>query len=116
MLLWLLAYIIMGQVALPLVMSAFGLDRIELSLRGHAILHLCLDISQLGVTLLILWQSLKKYKPQSLGLFPVKLKGRWPLLVAACLPIFPAVDWVAQQSMVGRVSGGEAGCRACTHP
>lgn len=74
MVLWLLAYIIIGQVAVPMVLSLLGLDRDELSIRGHAILHLCLDLSQLGVTLFILWQCLKKYDPRKRGFFPVRCR------------------------------------------
>lgn len=56
MMLWLLAYIVIGQVAVPITLSLLGLDRDELTIRGHALLHLCLDLSQLGVTLMILWR------------------------------------------------------------
>lgn len=72
MVLWLLAYIIIGQVAVPVALSLLGLDRDDLGLRGHAMLHLCLDISQLGFTLFILWHCLKQYKPRKRGLFPFK--------------------------------------------
>ena len=41
-------------------------------MRGHALLHLCLDLSQLAVTLLILWGCLKQYRPRKRGLFPVR--------------------------------------------
>ncbi|GFR52723.1 hypothetical protein Agub_g15276, partial [Astrephomene gubernaculifera] len=99
MALWLLAYILIGQVAVPLVLSLLGLDRPELSVRSHAVLHLCLDISQLLLTLGILWSCLKDYQPRKLGLFPVRLRGRWILAVALCCATFPAVDWLAHQSM-----------------
>lgn len=36
MVLWLLAYIIIGQVAVPMGLSALGIDRDELTVRGHA--------------------------------------------------------------------------------
>ncbi len=55
--------------------------------------------SQLGVTLLILWRCLKEYRPRQLGLFPVRWRGSWPLVVLLCCGLFPAVDWVAQESM-----------------
>jgi len=99
MVLWLLAYIIIGQVAVPMGLSLLGIDRDELSIRGHALLHLALDVSQLAGTLLILWGCLKDYHPARRGLFPVKLRGTWPLAVIASTLVFPAVDWVAQQSM-----------------
>lgn len=72
MVLWLLAYIVIGQVAVPITLSQLGLDRDELSLRGHALLHLCLDLSQLGVTLMILWRCL-----------------RWGRSLALFLPLLP---------------------------
>ncbi len=37
-----------------------------------AVLHLFLDLAQLGVTLLILWQCLRKYAPRRKGLFPIQ--------------------------------------------
>lgn len=46
MALWLLAYIIIGQVAVPIALSLLGIDRETLSMRGHALLHLSLDMSQ----------------------------------------------------------------------
>jgi uncharacterized protein len=72
MVLWLLAYIIIGQVAVPVGLSLLGLDRDELSVRGHAMLHLCLDLSQLGFTLGILGHCLKQYKPLKRGFFPIR--------------------------------------------
>ena len=44
MLLWLLAYILIGQVAVPTALSLLGLDRDDMGVRGHAVLHLCLDL------------------------------------------------------------------------
>jgi len=99
MVLWLLAYILIGQVAVPMLLTFLGIDRDNMSVRGHAVLHLCLDMSQLGVTLLILWRCLKDFKPRQLGLFPVRLGGGWQVAVLLSCLIFPVVDWVAQQSM-----------------
>ncbi|PNH08949.1 putative membrane peptidase ydiL [Tetrabaena socialis] len=100
MMLWLLAYILIGQVAVPLVLGCMGIDRLELSVRSHAVLHLCLDVSQLLTTLGILWACLRKYRPRALGLFPLlPLRGLWLLGVLLCAATFPAVDWLAHQSM-----------------
>lgn len=63
-------------------------------------MHLCLDLAQLGVTVGILQTSLRSFRPVSLGLFPIRWRGRWPLLVLACCSLFPLVDWLAQQSVV----------------
>ena len=59
MLLWLIAYVTIGQVAVPITMSLLGLDREAMSIRSHAIVHLGIDVSQLAITLLILWRCLK---------------------------------------------------------
>ncbi|KAF5828196.1 CAAX protease self-immunity-domain-containing protein [Dunaliella salina] len=99
MALWLLAYVIIGQVALPIALTVLGIDRDAMSIRGHALLHLSLDMSQLGVTLLILWQTLKSYKPRMLGFFPIRWRGWWPLAVLLGCAVFPAVDFVAHQSI-----------------
>ncbi|GLC35872.1 hypothetical protein PLESTB_000514600 [Pleodorina starrii] len=99
MMLWLLAYIIIGHVVVPLILGCLGVDRLELTVRSHAVLHLCLDLSQLVVTLSILWSCLRQFRPRSLGLFPVRLRGLWPLAVVLCCATFPAVDWLAHQSM-----------------
>ncbi|KXZ47186.1 hypothetical protein GPECTOR_37g192 [Gonium pectorale] len=98
MTLWLLAYFIIGQIGVPLVLDALGIYRPEMSVRGSAMLHLCLDLCQLGVTLGILWSCLRSYRPRRLGLFPVRLKGYWILAVALCCATFPAVDWLAHQN------------------
>jgi hypothetical protein len=46
--LWLLAYILVGQVLFPIALSMLGLDRDYLTLRGHALLHLALDVCQVS--------------------------------------------------------------------
>ncbi|KAL6755451.1 CAAX protease self-immunity-domain-containing protein [Haematococcus lacustris] len=99
MVLWLLAYIIIGQVAMPMCLGLLGKTQEELSVRGHALMHLCLDMAQLAVTLLILKHCLKQYQPRKRGLFPVRLGGYWWLVVAAACTVFPLVDWVAVQSV-----------------
>ncbi|GAX74910.1 hypothetical protein CEUSTIGMA_g2356.t1 [Chlamydomonas eustigma] len=99
MVLWLLAYILIGQVAVPMLLTFMGIDRDNMSVRGHAVLHLCLDMSQLGVTLVILWRCLKDFKPRQLGLFPFRWGGGWQVVVLLSCLVFPIVDWVAQQSM-----------------
>ncbi|KAG2450646.1 hypothetical protein HYH02_004486 [Chlamydomonas schloesseri] len=99
MVLWLLAYVMIGQVAVPLVLSCLGVDRLELTVRSHAVLHLCLDITQLLVTLGILWSCLRAYKPRARGLFPLRWRGLWWVAVLLGCATFPFVDWLAHQSM-----------------
>lgn len=110
MLLWLIAYVTIGQVAVPITMSLLGLDRETMSIRSHAIVHLGIDVSQLAITLLILWRCLKPFDLKRLGLFPVRWRGMWPLLVAAACLTFPVVDWVAQQSHVSWEQGWSRQC------
>lgn len=99
-----------AQVAVPIGLSVLGLDRDELSARGHALLHLGLDLSQLGVTLGILWGCLRQFRPRKRGLFPMQLESAWTrralLVVAIACCTFPGVDWVAQQSMVSKRGAG----------
>jgi len=118
MFLWLLSYLLVGHVFVPLVLAAAGVDRDELSSRGFAILHLGLDVSELAVTLAILWRCLAHFRPRAAGLFPLSLRGGWPLQVLAACAVFPAVDWLAQQSLIwfptagalaGAAAGGAAG-------
>jgi hypothetical protein len=103
MVLWLLAYVLLGQVVMPVVLALLGIDRDALGSRGHALLHLALDVGQLAATCSILAGCLKKYKPLARGIFPVRLQGWWPLAVLLCCTSFPFIDWLAQQSVV---SGG----------
>lgn len=100
MTLWLLAYIIIGQVILPLVRVYLDVSRFELTIRSDAVLNLCFDVSQLLITFCILRTCLREFRPRSLGLFPVRLHGLWPLAVLLCGACFPAVDWLAHQSVV----------------
>lgn len=109
MALWFLAYFIIGQVIVPLVLACLGIDRSELTVRSHAVMHLCLDISQLGVTLGVMWSCLKDYKPRALGLFPVRWRGLWVFGVALCCISFPAIDWLAHKCTVGACVRARAG-------
>jgi hypothetical protein len=66
----------------------------------QAVMHLVVDVSELCVTVGILWARLRQFKPRSLGLFPIKFRGNWIFMVLfACLS-FPVVDWLALQSQV----------------
>jgi membrane protease YdiL (CAAX protease family) len=97
--LWLLAYVGLGQVVVPLGLGLAGVEYEELGFRATALLHLAMDAVQLGVTLGILARCLGKYGPRRLGLFPLRWAGgRWLGWVAAGAATFPLVEWLSAQS------------------
>ena len=103
--LWLLAFWILGYWILPCLLDLAGYERDDLSRRGQALLHLILDVGQLGFTIAILWKRLKAYRPRSLGWFETRLLPiqQWlgPVIVAAAS--FPLLNIVAQQAQVSAV-------------
>ena len=103
MVLWLLAYLVVGQVGVPLLLALLGLDRGSLSARGQAGLHLVLDLNELLITVAILRRCLHGYKCDMAQLFPVRFQGSWPVQVGLASLCFPAVDWLAQQCVVSWV-------------
>lgn len=114
--LWLLAYVGLGQVVVPLGLGLAGLEYEELGYRATALLHLAMDAVQLGVTLGILARCLRKYKPRALGLFPLRWQGgRWAGWVLAGAATFPLVEWLSAQSWglwsgaAAAAAGGAAG-------
>lgn len=107
--LWLLAYVGLGQVVVPLGLGLAGVEYEELGFRALALLHLAMDTVQLGVTLAILARCLREYRPRQLGLFPLRWAGgRWLGWVVAGALTFPLVEWLSAQSW-GLWSGAAAG-------
>lgn len=112
--LWLIAYTVLGNLGVPLVLAACGVERAALGLRGSALLHLGLDLAQLGVTLAILGRCTAPWSAQwRTRLFPLLWdRGRWLAGALPALATFPAVDWLAQESLKwfplpALVDGGE---------
>jgi len=106
--LWLLAYVGLGQVVVPLGLGLAGVEYEELGYRATALLHLAMDAVQLGVTLGILARCLRKYRPRERGLFPLRWAGgRWLGWVVAGAATFPLVEWLSAQSW-GLWSGAAA--------
>ncbi|KAK9915094.1 hypothetical protein WJX75_004689 [Coccomyxa subellipsoidea] len=100
MILWLMAFWVLGYVALPGGLELLGLEREELTARGQALVHLVLDVGELGATLGILWGCLRAYRPRALGWFHARLWPPHPWLghmVLACAA-FPLVDLAAARS------------------
>eukprot|EP00873_Tetraselmis_striata_P034692 jgi/Tetstr1/454956/TSEL_041817.t1 len=98
MIIWVLAFWFLGNWVVPLGLELQGIGMEELSARGQAAMHLVVDVSELVLTLGILWLKLRRFKPRSLGLFPTKLRGNWMFVVALACLSFPLVDWLALQS------------------
>lgn len=115
--LWLLAFWILGYWVVPCVLDLAGYERDDLSRRGQALVHLVLDVGQLGLTIAILWQKLKAYKPRRLGWFDTQLRPirQWlvPVLVAAAT--FPVLNIVAQQAQVWFPNDGDLWAQNLEH-
>ncbi|KAI8473748.1 MAG: hypothetical protein J3K34DRAFT_453569 [Monoraphidium minutum] len=108
--LWLLAYVGLGQVVVPLGLGLAGLEYEELGYRATALLHLAMDAAQLAATLAILGRCLGAYRPRERGLFPLRWqRGRWLGWVAAGAAAFPLVEWLSAQSWGLWSGGGAAG-------
>lgn len=76
----------------------------------QALMHLMLDLGELGATLGILWRCLRAYRPLSLGWFRARLRPlrSWicPALLACAF--FPLVDLAAARSQVRLAQEAEA--------
>lgn len=115
--LWLLAFWILGYWILPCLLDLAGYERDDLSRRGQALLHLILDVGQLGFTIAILWKRLKAYRPRSLGWFETRLLPiqQWlgPVTVAAAS--FPLLNIVAQQAQIWFPNDGDLWAQNLEH-
>lgn len=82
----------------------------------QALVHLVLDVGELGATLGILWGCLRAYRPRALGWFHARLWPPHPWLghmVLACAA-FPLVDLAAARSQVGNSPQTKRECRHAT--
>ncbi|DBA78948.1 TPA: hypothetical protein ACH3X1_008823 [Trebouxia sp. C0004] len=115
--LWLLAFWILGYWILPCLLDLAGYERDDLSRRGQALVHLILDVGQLGLTIAILWKRLKAYRPRSLGWFETRLLPirQWlgPVIVAAAS--FPLLNIVAQQAQIWFPNDGDLWAQNLEH-
>ncbi len=68
----------------------------------QALMHLLLDLGELGATLFILWRCLHAYQPLALGWFRARLRPLRSWLCPALLAcaFFPLVDLAAAKSQV----------------
>ena len=103
-LLWLFAFWCLGYFVLPGTMNLVGLDKDDLSIANQAIYHVVFDLCQLGLTIRILFQQLKAFRPRRLGWFNIQFLPlkQWltPVIVAASS--FPVLDWAARVAQVQR--------------
>jgi uncharacterized protein len=116
MIAWLFSFWGAAYVAVPSLLVALGLDAAVSSGRVQAFRHLVLDLTQLGITALVLRRGLQNLRPLPEGLFA----WRWRPLreitaaVAVGCAFFPLVDWIHRQ-MVGRLSGVDTAASAADH-
>lgn len=101
-LLWLMSFWILGYWVLPTCLEFAGYSTDDVASRGQALVHLIVDFGQLGLTVAILHQRLKAYRPVHLGWFrsywqPIH-KWLGPVIGAAVL--FPLIASVAEQAQV----------------
>ena len=68
----------------------------------QALVHLVLDLGELGATLGILWRCLHAYRPLRLGWFRTRLRPlrAWAGHIALACATFPLVDLAAARSQV----------------
>ncbi len=68
----------------------------------QALVHLVLDVGELGATAGILWRCLRGYRPRRLGWFALSWRPAraWLGHLAAACAAFPLVDLAAARSQV----------------
>lgn len=101
-LLWFFGFWCLGYFVLPGTLSLFGLDKDDLSITKQALYHVVFDVCQLGLTVRILCQQLKAFRPRQKGWFKTQFRPLQAWLVPVCFAaiFFPILDWVARISVV----------------
>ena len=72
MLLWFCAFCVIGNAVFPYAAGVLGFDTLSFTERGLATYSLCLDFVQMFMTVFVLRQSLRPFRPLDLNWFPVK--------------------------------------------
>ena len=98
--LWLVGFCLVGGIAIPIITSLFRLESAVVAPWKQAFFTVTVDILEMCVGLGILKACVMKYKPIERGLFPVRIAGKWPLVVMAASMCFPFVQHVANFSEV----------------
>ena len=91
MILWFAAFLLVGHVGLPSVVTWLGFNCRELSARGLALYSLSADVVEMFVGLGVLYQCLRPYFPLPKRWFPIALKGRWWMEILRGCVAFPIV-------------------------
>ena len=98
---WLLGFYLAAYDIVPALLSQISSPWKEsLGSSGmQAVRHLVLDVTQLSMTLGILFLALRKYHPRKLGLFAIRLSPvtAWlPVVLVGCCS-FPLIHWIHKQ-------------------
>lgn len=101
-LLWFFAFWFLGYFVLPGTLNLFGLDKDELSITNQALYHVVFDLCQLGLTVRVLFQQLKAFRPRRRGWFNARLRPvkSWLVPVIFAAMSFPILDWAAKIAQV----------------
>ncbi|KAK3267057.1 hypothetical protein CYMTET_24360 [Cymbomonas tetramitiformis] len=76
------------------------------SARSRAIFFFLRDLGCAFSSMLVVFLGIRRYRPLPKGLFPFRLKGKWPLgVVSICLVLFP----ILSQDLTGGAAFFEAG-------
>mmetsp|Transcript_10961 Transcript_10961/g.22822 ORF Transcript_10961/g.22822 Transcript_10961/m.22822 type:complete len:331 (+) Transcript_10961:2538-3530(+) len=98
--LWIAGFCWVGGVCVPVLFQWFGFNQ-QQGLMQQAIhwkqacFTVTVDVIEMCVGLGVLYACVGRYKPLRNGIFPTRLRGRWPLAVLLCCTVFPLVQYVA---------------------
>jgi len=118
MALWIVCFWLAAYSFVPAMLLVLGIDAHAQAATSavHALRHLVLDVTQLGITLVLLQRALREHSPRKLGLFTVQLAPlrQWVPTVIAGVAVFPVIDWVHKQMVAllaagPSVAGGSSG-------
>ena len=96
MVLWFVGFCTVGNAVFPYFAGVLGFDTSRFTQRGLATYSLCLDFTQMLLTVFVLRQSLRQYQPLPVNWFPVKWfdDKKWLRDVAVACLAFPFVVWL----------------------
>jgi uncharacterized protein len=98
MLLWLVAFFLVGAHTSAVVPSMLGTDVAHLSTAGHAVGYLVCDVANLALTLAIITRALRPHDFWRAGIFDFRVDGALAAHVAVAAAAFPLVDAVSAAS------------------
>ena len=98
---WLVGFCLVGGVGIPIITQWFGFHTQSLVETAHwkqAFFTVTVDIIEMCVGLGVLKACIGHYRPLEKGLFPMRWKGKWPLVVLLACTCFPVVQYIANAS------------------